>query len=148
MSIEIKVATIDDIDKITNLGLLLYSADNTYESLYDENIELLKSDLNHIFLAYDNDAAVGFSHCSLRTDYVEGTSGGNVGYLEGIYVDPDYRNKGIAKKLVITCENWAKEKGCKEFASDCLIDNTESYKFHIKMGFKEANRIICFTKEL
>ena len=148
MSIEVKAATIDDIDNITALGLLLYSIDNTYERLYDENAELLKSEADNIFLAFDDDTAVGFSHCSLRTDYVEGTNGGRVGYLEGIYVNPDYRNKGIARKLIKSCETWAKEKGCKEFASDCLIENTESYKFHMKMGFKEANRIICFTKEL
>jgi len=28
------------------------------------------------------------------------------------------------------------------------LDNEESLKFHLKMGFAEANRIICFTKSL
>lgn len=36
----------------------------------------------------------------------------------------------------------------KEFANDCEIDSIESFQFHIAMGFTEANRIICFTKEL
>lgn len=38
------------------------------------------------------------------------------------------------------CEKWAKEKGCKEFASDCEIDNMRSFDFHMTMGFTEANQ--------
>lgn len=46
------------------------------------------------------------------------------------------------------CEKWAIGMGCKEFASDCELDNKESLKFHLAIGFTEANRIICFTKQL
>lgn len=35
-----------------------------------------------------------------------------------------------------------------EFASDCELGNEESLAFHLKLGFKEANRIICFAKSL
>ena len=41
-----------------------------------------------------------------------------------------------------------KKIGCREFASDCQIDNIGSLRFHKAMKFAEANRIICFTKEL
>ena len=44
-------------------------------------------------------------------------------------------------------QEWAKEKGCREFASDCELTNTDSLKFHLSLGFQEANRIICFTKK-
>ena len=83
-----------------------------------------------------------------RFDYVEGTKSSPVGYLEGIFVEENFRNKGYAKELLNACENWAKDKGCKEFASDCELDNLTSLKFHLSMGFDEANRIICFKKEL
>lgn len=51
-----------------------------------------------------------------------------------------------SRGLLETCQKWAKEQGCTEFASDCELDNENSRKFHLKMGFVEANRIICFTK--
>ena len=86
--------------------------------------------------------------CQLRHDYVEGTHSSPVGYLEGIFVKEDYRKRGIAKKLLQACEQWSKEKGCTEFASDCEITNEQSLKFHLKADFSEANRIICFTKKL
>ena len=63
-------------------------------------------------------------------------------------VDANYRKSGIAKILCAECEQWAKDKGCKEFASDCEITNEESLRFHLHMGYTEENRIICFKKEI
>ena len=91
---------------------------------------------------------MGFAQCQLRHDYVEGTDSSPVGYLEGIYVASAYRHRGIAGVLLNACEVWAREKGCTEFASDCELNNLESLAFHKKLGFTEANRIICFTKKL
>ena len=84
----------------------------------------------------------------LRHDYVEGTDTSPVGYLEGIYVMEGYRDRGIASALLRACESWAKSNGCVEFASDCQLDNVQSLRFHLKVGFEEAGRIICFTKKL
>ena len=91
---------------------------------------------------------IGFAQCSLRNDYVEGCSHSPVGYLEGIFVLENYRQKGISRQLLLSCETWAKKQGCREFASDCELDNTQSLSFHLACGFEEANRIICFTKKL
>jgi len=110
--------------------------------------QLLKLEDTAAFLAFEEEKAVGFAQCSLRHDYVEGTSGSPVGYLEGIYVTESCRGKGIAKALLNACEDWARTKGCTEFASDCELDNVESLCFHMNMGFQEANRIICFAKKL
>lgn len=60
----------------------------------------------------------------------------------------EYRHKGYAAQLLAECEKWAREKGCREFASDCELDNADSLNFHLEMGLKETNRIICFKKEL
>jgi aminoglycoside 6'-N-acetyltransferase I len=79
---------------------------------------------------------------------VEGTVSNPVGYLEGIYVKKEFRLRGVSKELLIECEAWAKDKGCSEFASDCELNNTESLKFHLQVGFEEVNRIICFKKML
>ena len=111
-------------------------------------IETLNNEQAAFFIKYVNEIPVGFAQCGLRTDYVEGTESSPVGYLEGIFVKKDYRKNGYAKELLCACEMWAKEMGCSEFASDCELDNTTSFKFHMAMGFDEANRIICFKKKL
>jgi aminoglycoside 6'-N-acetyltransferase I len=101
-----------------------------------------------VFLYTEESRPVGFAQCQLRSDYVEGTKLSPVGYLEGIYVEPEYRRRGIARALLRRCEQWAQEKGCAEFASDCELDNRESITFHMHAGFSEANRIVCFAKWL
>ena len=103
---------------------------------------------NRAFLKYVQKIPVGFAQCQIRHDYVEGTKSGFVGYLEGIFIKPEYRGKRYAQELLAECEQWAKHQGCTEFASDCELGNNDSLNFHIKNGFKEANRIICFTKIL
>ncbi len=91
---------------------------------------------------------VGAALCCLRHDYVEGCDTSPVGYLEGVVVREGYRHRGIAGKLVSECEQWARDKGCTEFASDCELTNTASLGFHLGIGFTEENRIICFKKTL
>ena len=68
--------------------------------------------------------------------------------IEGIFIEEEYRKRGLARELLEACQKRAKEQGCAEFASDCELDNEASLKFHMKMEFVEANRIICFTKKL
>jgi aminoglycoside 6'-N-acetyltransferase I len=38
--------------------------------------------------------------------------------------------------------------GCSEFASDTLLDNVESHKFHAALGFQETERVVYFRKIL
>lgn len=121
---------------------------HSLKELEKEFIEYLSSDKSCIFLDYENENLVAFSQVSLRYEYVEGTISSPVAYLEGIFVKENYRNKGIAHLLVKECEKWARENNCKEFASDCELENEISYNFHLKNGFKVANKIICFTKTL
>lgn len=122
--------------------------DNEQEKLTQEFRELLSGDASAVFLLSVDGQNVGFAQCQLRHDYVEGTESSPVGYLEGIFVCEPYRRKGLAQELLAKCEAWAREKGCTEFASDCELDNISSYKFHLGMGFEEANKIVCFTKKL
>lgn len=121
---------------------------HTAEEMRLELSEIVEKADAALFLACEGDTAVGFSQCQLRYDYVEGTDSSPVGYLEGIYVAESFRGRGFARALLSACESWAKENSCTEFASDCELDNLQSLRFHLKTGFAEANRIICFTKKL
>lgn len=136
-----------DAETSAKLALLLWP-DHALEEFTKEMKALSEKSDAIIMLAYQDGEAVGFAQCQLRNDYVEGTSSSPVGYLEGLFVKEPFRKQGFAKQLVIACENWAKEKGCTEFASDCELTNEASAEMHIKLGFEEANRIICFTKKI
>ena len=140
----VRKATTQDISAIGALMASLWPH-HSAEEMAAEAAEILENPDAAIFLAEHN---AGFAQVGLRHDYVEGTESSPVGYLEGIYVAEKFRGRGYARLLLTACEIWAKEKGCREFASDCELDNTQSLNFHLKTGFAEANRIICFTKTI
>lgn len=140
----IRKARISDLDSLTDLARKLWP-DHDREELKQDLAETLKKPDAAFFLAEDSS---GFAQCQLRYDYVEGTESSPVGYLEGIFVEESCRRRGLAKELLAACETWAREQGCREFASDCELTNTRSLRFHLSLGFEEANRIICFTKKL
>lgn len=141
----IKKAEIKDSSILANMAVMMWR-DSSVSDLEEEFKENILNDNAVVFIKIVDEKPIGFAQCQLRTDYVEGTETSPVGYLEGIFILEEYRHKGYAKELLKACEQWAKDKNCSEFASDCELDNHNSYKFHIAAGFIEANRIICFKK--
>lgn len=143
----IRKAEFADAEEIAKLAVQMWDS-HTVAELAGEFADLLANEEASVFLCCVDGRSVGFAQCQLRHDYVEGTDSTPVGYLEGVFVDPEYRKQGFGKALVEACECWAKEKGCTEFASDCELGNTQSLAFHLRSGFQEANRIICFCKKI
>lgn len=139
-------AEVKDAPEVARLSLLLWP-EHDKEEMEREFRELIQKDDAAVFLAQEGET-VGFAQCQLRRDYVEGAESSPVGYLEGIFVTESCRNRGYARALLAACQDWARARGCTEFASDCELTNSESFAFHLRMGFLEANRIICFTKRL
>lgn len=129
------------------MALDLWS-DNTYEALLEHYEKILITKNETVFLAEVDENKVGFIHVSIRHDYVEGSNSSPVGYIEGIFVKPSFRGEHIAKKLVQHGEQWAKSQGCTQMGSDIEQENNISYEFHKNIGFTEANRLICFIKDI
>ena len=101
-----------------------------------------------VMLARSLESTVGFVEASVRHDYVNGTRGSPVGFLEGIYVAPESRRHGVARALVERAAAWARERGCAEFASDSLLENVEAHAVHRALGFEESERVVYFRRDL
>ena len=144
---QIRQAQIQDAPAVILLAQALWPHHTAHE-LREELLPLLGRKDAAFFLAYHDESPIGYAQCQLRRDYVEGCSSSPVGYLEGIYVAAAFRRRDVARALLARCEEWARECGCAEFASDCELGNRDSLAFHMKAGFTEAGRIICFCKTL
>jgi aminoglycoside 6'-N-acetyltransferase I len=119
---------------------------------FAEEYETYKSILNAAdeicYLAEEQGKYIGFIHVNIRTDYVEGATGSPVAYIEALYVKPIYQQLGIGKKLVQAGADWSREKGCRQLASDTELTNAAGIAFHKSAGFDEANRVICFIRNI
>ena len=98
-------------------------------------------------IALDDRKPVGFAELSIR-NYAEDCVTDRVAYLEGWYVIPEARRRGVGRALVAAAEQWALAQGCTEFGSDALIDNESSAAAHRALGFVETVQIRCFRKPL
>jgi len=90
---------------------------------------------------------IGFVELSVRP-YAEGCRYLGVAYLEGWYVVPEERGKGIGRNMIKAAEDWGRAKGCSEFASDAYPDDEASRLAHRAVGFDEVGLIRCFIKKL
>jgi aminoglycoside 6'-N-acetyltransferase I len=89
----------------------------------------------------------GFLEASVRP-MADGCTTHPVGYVEGWYVDPDVRRKGVGKALVAAAEAWASSQACREMASDAHLANSASIAAHKALGFNDELPTVRFRKWL
>lgn len=122
--------------------------DNTLDELRIESIAIMADRKQAVFVLSQADGKLGgFLEASLRHT-AEGCSTSPVGYIEGWFIDPDLRQQGYGADLVKAAETWAIEQGCREMASDSLIDNLVSLQAHTALGYQEVERLIHYRKDL
>jgi len=101
-----------------------------------------------VFVASRADGTlVAFIEASLRA-YAEGSETGPVGYIEAWYVDENIRGQKLGREMMAAAEDWAREKGMTEMASDTWLENEASINAHKKMGYHEVERLVHFLKKL
>ncbi len=90
---------------------------------------------------------MGFAEVGTRS-LADGCETSPVAYLEGWYVETDMRRQGIGTALIRAAEAWARENGLREFASDAELENIQSQKAHLALGFREVERAVLYLKTL
>ena len=99
-------------------------------------------------LAVANDGGLlGFAEVGLRS-YAEGCETSPLGYLEGWYVDPRARRRGVGRALMRAAEDWARSKGCTEMASDTEFHNEISQEAHERLGYERVETIVVYRRSL
>ncbi len=114
----------------------------------EDALALLASEEQVVVVAEVDGRVTGFAEASLRHEHVNGTSSSPVAFLEGLYVTPTERGRGIGRHLVEAVEAWARGLGCRELASDALADNQVGIRTHLAVGFEETERVVFFRKGL
>ncbi|MBC9031774.1 GNAT family N-acetyltransferase [Sphingomonas sp. JC676] len=143
---DIQVCTLGDLDDWATLRRALWPDEDRLRA--GAEAMLAEDDKLAMLCRSDTGEALGFAEASIRRDYVNGCDTSPVAFLEGIYVAPGHRQRGIARALAERVAIWARGFGCAEFASDALIENEASHAFHAAIGFAETERVVYFRRAL
>jgi aminoglycoside 6'-N-acetyltransferase I len=80
--------------------------------------------------------------------WAEGCDASPVPYIEGWWVAPDVRGRGVGRALVEAVEQWCREQGHEELGSDVEVTNQASLDAHASLGFEPTVRVQYFRKRL
>lgn len=109
--------------------------------------EILANEEYAVFFACVGETPIGLTEVTIK-DYAEGCETSPVGYLEGWFVQDEYRGKSVVGVMTRAAEEWARAKGVTEMASDTWLENESSIRAHVKLGYAEVERLVHFVKQL
>jgi aminoglycoside 6'-N-acetyltransferase I len=122
--------------------------DNEFEDVEAEMRALLaRSDAAVLIAERPDGSACGYVEVGSRV-YADGCRSSPVAYIEAWYVDPDVRRSGYGRALLAAAEEWARERGYSEMASDAQLGNDISLKAHQSGGYEVVDRVVQFRKPL
>lgn len=109
------------------------NGDTTISSFYERS---LQKDDSVIYACEENGNLCGFimAYVSKNTSFVL-----PIINIMSIYIDTDYREKGIGKSLMQEVEKWAKEKYEKFMIElNCISNNLKALNFYKELGYDEV----------
>lgn len=145
MNYKIRQATIKDLDAISNLWNKLaidqmsrdeyFTGELDLENSKNQFLDSLTNDKCIIYIAYDNNTALGFIEVWLQSkdfyffedDYA---------YILHMYVEPSYKSYKLSVSLMNLAEEWAFSKGMKYLAADVFEFNSDVLKIFSFLGGK------------
>lgn len=135
----IRQATITDLDQ---LSILFAQYRVFYEQSFEPDKakqfleERLSREESIIFIAIENDHAVGFTQV-----YPSFTSVGmaKIWILNDLFVSNAHRKKGFAQALITQVMSYSKETGRKKVVLSTAYDNINAQQLYEKLGFRRSD---------
>lgn len=126
---------------------------NEYRSFYEQTSDLegarqfiqerMVNQESVIFLAKEGEVAVGFTQLYPTFSSV----GIKKGYiLNDLYVDANYRKKGIGRALIQEVFQFCEERNVHFVQLETAPDNVQAKTLYEKMGMQLSNEYDCYVK--
>jgi putative acetyltransferase len=137
----------DFISLVRLLDAELAERDGTNHSFYAQFNKIDK--IKYVIVAYENDEPVS---CGAIKEYSSGTM-----EVKRMYTLPEFRGKGIATKVLIELEKWAKELMYVKCILETGKKQPEAIALYKKNGYKlvpnygqyiGVENSVCFEKEM
>jgi ribosomal protein S18 acetylase RimI-like enzyme len=108
--------------------------------------DVANSGYSFLFVVAAGDRTVGFISGELRQ--------GSPTFLpktwasvDDVFVEPEYRNRGMGRALLQSVQSWAKERGADGISLQVAAANSRGRKFYEDLGFREVSVYQVFEFE-
>lgn len=147
-SIIVRPAKPMDVEQLVELLKALFAIEADFVFDPDKQArglqQLLDSDKDCILVAESPDDQKVVGLCTVQT-LISTAEGGPVGLLEDLIVAADFRNQGIAKKLLAEVICWAESQGLKRLQLLADKNNGLALAFYQKQGW-DSTQLVCLRK--
>lgn len=139
----IRKATIEDLEKLYQFEQGVIEAERPYDpTLKNEKIhyydleEMIKASHIEVLVAEIENKIIasGYARIEKAKHYLKHN---NHAYLGFMYVHPEYRGKGINKKIIESLKKWAYSQNITELRLDVYFNNISAIKAYEKIGFSK-----------
>lgn len=142
--ISIRKLTINDLEGLIPLLEQLWIGKTIDKNSLKKVIEKgLKSEHQIYICATDNEKLVGYCSLTIKNNL---WMLANLGNVDELVVDSEYRNRGVGKMLMKEIQSIAIKYDCKRLELDSAFHRTAAHEFYDKLGFEK--RAYLFTKEI
>ena len=89
---------------------------------------------NKLFIAKDNDKVVGYIY--IKKESTDGLDTNKEYLIDALYVEEEYRNKGIATSLINKVKDYCKDNNIKYLNISVIDSNEKAKSLYSKLGFE------------
>ena len=136
-------AILKDLPTLMRFEQLLIDSERPYDSCikctdvtyYDMNRLISESD-TYVLVAESGDRIVGSGYAQIRPSKKYQTHKAYC-HIDFIYVEPNYRGKGVAQNIISKLQVWAGNHGIDSFYLETYVENEAAIRTCQKIGFKK-----------
>ena len=141
--ISIRKALPDDLDQLLIFEQDLIKTERPFDpaikadpvNYYDLKTMLAASHIEVVVAETDNKIiASGYARIERSKPFLKHEKHAYLGFM---YVLPEYRGKGLNKKIIDALKTWAALQNINEFRLDVYYDNASAIKAYEKIGFSK-----------
>ncbi len=143
----IRKAEYKDVETLNNFLTLLIRDERQYDLGIDENFVVTNMYENYIedsskliIVAEENEKIVGYLYGIIKPN--DDTYKYIVAKLDALYIDSNFRNKGIATALIEYFKEWAKNQNVNKIEVNVWSKNTKAKKLYEKNAFQTTSETL------
>ena len=144
MKLNIRQAQRADFGEVFGLLQQLWADSNLdYDLLLGVYNKAIDSEVQKLIIGELDKKIISFCSLTIKNSLWQA---GNLGHIDELIIDKEYRNIGFGKEMMDSITIIAKELNCRRIELDSAFYRKEAHEFYVALGYE--NRAYLFSKSL